>query len=392
MSDSQGNENVSRSDPKNHRLVFFAISLVILVSGFSLLPFSSGTDLQRFTFVKIADTQDGVYRSFNRAPIIDNNGRVIFRADLSNGGQGIFVGDGNTLEQIAGTTGDFQSFPRHPTMSRNGKVVFLSHLGDGSVAYFQGPSVVNDLLFSSEAFEELGHIAINNFGTMAFKAKPLEGNDWRRRIFIGGTHRPIEVPQSAHSQLGFPSINNKGIVAFSLGDEVWSSDGQTSQMISSSHDPFFLYSRPMINDAGTVVVQALLTNQEVGVEKRIVKLQDGSSETIVSTRGPFKEFYSHHSINNEGVIVFSAMLDWEEEGIFIGPNLERDTIISRDDQLFGKPIAKGGGPIISNQSINDAGQVTFFAQLEDGTEGIYRADPTQPLMAYPLVVEQTSTN
>jgi len=391
VADIQEIDKTQGTHHMNPRLLLFAVSLGVLVSGFYLLPFSSGTDLQRFTFVKIADTQDGVYRSFNRAPIIDDQGRVIFRADLSNGEQGIFVGDGNMLEQIASTTGDFKNFPRHPTMSRNGKIAFLTHLDDGNVAYFQGPSLANDLLFSDSTYEELGDIAINNFGTMAFKAKPPEGNDWRRRIFMGGTHRPLEVPESAHSQLGLPSINNNGIVAFSVGDEVWTSDGHTSQMISNSDDPYFLYSRPIINDAGVVVVQALLTDQEIGVEKRIVKLEGGNSETIVSTHGPFKEFFSHHSMNNDGVIVFSALLDWEEEGLFIGPNLQRDTIIARGDRLFGELIAKGGGPIISNQSINDAGQVTFFAQLENGTEGIFRADPTQPLVAYPMVVDQDPT-
>ena len=109
--------------------------------------------------------------------------------------------------------------------------------------------------------------AINNDGTMAFKAKPSQATDWRRRIFLGGANRSIEVPQSAHSQLGLPSINNNGIVAFSLSDEVWTSDGRTSQMISKKDDPFFLYSRPIINDAGAVVVQAVLTDQEDRVEK-----------------------------------------------------------------------------------------------------------------------------
>ena len=381
MAENREDRQSQSSHLKNYRLYILAVSLVLLISGAYLLPFSSGTGLQRFTFVKIADTHDGVYRSFNRAPIIDNQGRVIFRADISNGEQGIFVGDGGTLEQIAVTTGDFKKFPRHPTMSRNGKIAFLSHLDDGSAAYFQGPSLENDLLFSGARFEELGDIAINNVGTVVFKAKPSQATDWRRRIFLWGANRPIEVPQSAHSQLGLPSINNNGIVAFSLGDEVWTSDGRTSQMISKKDDPFFLYSRPIINDAGAVVVQAVLTDQENGVEKRIVKLQSGKSETIASTHGPFKEFFSHHSMNNEGVIVFSAQLDWDEEGIFLGPNLQRDTVIARGDRLFGEMIAKGGGPTISNQSINDSGQVTFFAQLEDGTEGIYRADPIEPLVA-----------
>jgi len=388
VAENQEDRQSQSSHSKNSRLFILAVSLVLLISGSYLLPFSSGTDLQRFTFVKIADTHDGVYRSFNRAPIIDNQGRVIFRADLSNGEQGIFIGDGGTLEQIAVTTGDFKTFPRHPTMSRNGRIVFLSHLVDGSVAYFQGPNSTNDLLFPGAAYEELGDLVINNFGTMAFKAKPSQATDWRRRIFLGGANRPIEVPQSAHSQLGFPSINNNGVVAFSLGDEVWTSDGNTSQMISKKDDPYFLYSRPVINDTGAVVVQAMLTDQEHGVEKRIVKLYAGISETIVSTHGPFKEFFSHHSMNNEGVIVFSALLDWDEEGIFLGPNLQRDTIMARGDRLLGKMIAKGGGPIISNQSINDAGQVTFFAKMEDGTEGIYRADPIQPLVAYPMVLGQ----
>ena len=151
------------------------------------------------------------------------------------------------------------------------------------------------------------------------------------------------------------------------------SNGRTTTIIAETQDPMFLFYRPVINDKGLVIVQMASEGWAKRIEKRIVAIDGERMTTLVSTDGHFREFFSAHAVNNEGQIVFSAILDTGEEGLFTGPFPVTDKVIMRGDELFGARITDELG--ISNQSLNDAGQVAFFARHEDGTQGIYRADP-----------------
>jgi hypothetical protein len=99
---------------------------------------------------------------------------------------------------------------------------------------------------------------------------------------------------------------------------------------------------------------------------------------------------SSHAVNNHGHVVFSAVLDSGLSGLLVGPNPETDIVIKQGDQLFGTRIVEG--PVLSNRGFNDAGQIVFYARLEDGTEGIYRADPTTPPAAGVLTNPGTTSN
>ena len=339
-----------------------------------LLHLSSATgEAPAYTFTKIADTREGNYLAFSPTPSIDDTGRVLFFADLAGGGQGIFVGDGVSLNRIADTSGDFEEFGRSPTMSRNGNLAFFTTLDSGDMGYFRGPNPARDLIYDSHIFSNFGDIVVNNQGTVVFKAKKLKGFEKNRQIFLGNGGKPREIPQSAHSQAGFPSINNLGQVAFSVGDRVFVSNGRTTTIIAETQDPMFLFYRPVINDKGMVIVQTASEGWAKRIEKRIVAIDGERMTTLVSTDGHFREFFSAHAVNNEGQIVFSALLDTGEEGLFTGPFPVTDKVIMRGDELFGARITDELG--VSNQSLNDAGQVAFFARHEDGTQGIYRADP-----------------
>lgn len=355
---------------------WLVFGVLLLISGSQFLPLSSGSIVvPRYAFVKIADTSDGRFTHFNTCPSIDNQGRVIFRGDLRQGGMGIFIGDGKTLEQIAATSDFIKTFPGHPTLSGNGQAVFLAQLENGAETYFWGSMGEIKRLLDTDRFSELGGIVVNDQGLVAFKARSSQTRDWRRRIFLGGIHGPKEISHSAHSHLGLPSINNLGDSAFSLGDEVWVGNGKRSWMVAGKKDGYMLYSRPIINDGGTIVVQAATNNSHNGVEKLLLEIRKDKIETLASTYGAYGDFFSLHSLNKHGAVVFSARLDSGNMGLFTGRNPTQDAVIVEGDPLMGSPITQGGGPVLSNHSLNDYGQVAFFARLENGVEGIYRADP-----------------
>jgi hypothetical protein len=94
--------------------------------------------------------------------------------------------------------------------------------------------------------------------------------------------------------------------------------------------------------------------------------------TIADTSGPFSNFASTYSINAGGAVAFFATLDTGREGIFTGPDPVANKVIETGDPLFGDTVVILD---IFTEGLNDAGQVAFFFELEDGTRGMARADP-----------------
>ncbi len=348
-----------------------------------------------YQFTKIADTRSGVYRGFHLAPSIDAQGMVLFRANVVGGGQGIFQANGSITTQIAKTSEDFEAFRGSPAVSDNGQIVFYGTRSSGEFGYSRSNDITGEFLYSNKEFETLGDLVINNSGTLAFKGKRAKGRRERRQVFLGNGGRPVAIPDSKNNQVGMLSLNNHDQVAFSTGDKVYVSDGQTTTLLTDGDKQYFLFYRPVINDSGMVVVQTASEPQDGWVAKHLVAIVDGQIHLLASTQGSFQDLMSSHAVNNHGLVVFGAVLDSGLSGLLVGPNPKTDIVIKQGDQLFGSRIIEG--PVLSNRGFNDAGQIVFYARLEDGTEGIYRADPTSPptagILTYPeTVLTRTQSN
>jgi len=341
-----------------------------------------------YQFTKIVDTQGGVFRSFHLSPSIDEQGVVLFRANLVGGGQGIFQSNGSVTTQIATTTENFEAFRGSPAVSDDGKIVFLGSRSRKDFGYSRGTAITGDFLYSNKEFAELGDLAINNGGTLAFKGKKAKGRRQRKQVFLGDGGRTIAIPDSKNNQIGKLSLNNHGHVTFSTGDKVYVSDGKRTTLLTDGESKYFLFYRPVINDLGTVVVQTASEHQKGWIAKHLVGIIGGQVRVLASTQGPFHDFMSLHALNNHGHIVFNAVLKSGLAGLFTGPNPVRDIVIKQGDHLWGAKIVEG--PVFSNRGLNDAGQIVFYARLEDGTEGIYRADPNI-LPATGIIIKPGST-
>lgn len=327
-----------------------------------------------YQFTKIADTRTGVFRGFHLSTSIDEQGMVLFRANLIGGGQGIFKADGSITTQIANTSEEkFENFRGAPAVSDNGLIVFYGSRPGGKFGYSRATDVTGDFLYSNKDFADLGDLVINNGGTVAFKGTRAKGRKQRRQIFLGNGGRPVPIPDSQNNQVGMLSLNNHGQVAFSTGKKVYVSDGETTTLLTDGDKEYFLFYRPVINDHGMVVVQTASELAEGRIDKHLLAIVDGNVQVLASTQRSFQDLLSAHALNNHGNVVFSAVLDSGIIGLFVGPNPLTDVVIKQGDSLFGTRIVEG--PVFSNRGFNDAGQIVFYARLEDGTEGIYRADP-----------------
>jgi hypothetical protein len=71
-------------------------------------------------------------------------------------------------------------------------------------------------------------------------------------------------------------------------------------------------------------------------------------------------------------VAFAATLSAGGGGVFTGGDPAADKVIATGDELDGATVTEVH---LFRQGLNDNGQVAFFARLDDGTSGIFRADP-----------------
>ena len=122
-----------------------------------------------------------------------------------------------------------------------------------------------------------------------------------------------------------------------------------------------------MNDLGTLAITARTRDESYFT----IYTGDGGGLTPrVDTSGAFASFGTA-VINNADQIAFFASLDSGVSGIFLGPDSSSDKVIGFGDALDGSEVT---GLAFANSSLNDSGQVAFWASLADGRRGIFRAE------------------
>jgi hypothetical protein len=146
--------------------------------------------------------------------LINNEATVAFWAELSAGGDGIFVGSGGPVLTIADSSGPFRFFDSSPSINDSGSVAFLAALDAGGEGIFPGSDPVaarvigtGDLLSGSTV---TGLIffrgGLNDAGQVAFFAFLAED----RRVIVRAD--PVAIPApSALTLLGLGAI---GLIAY----------------------------------------------------------------------------------------------------------------------------------------------------------------------------------
>ncbi|HBE21390.1 MAG TPA: exosortase [Cyanobacteria bacterium UBA11149] len=398
---------------------FYQLSLVTAVGTiFSVLATGQA---QAYTFTKIADSSNfppiGICCSstvsFFKSAAINNQGTVVFGGDLprdfNNSGNinnpryGILVGNGDQLTAIADTYGEIGSnigsilggeesfLESSPDINDQGTVAFWAYLdtprsfpfGENGIFISSGGSIIslpNKFIFSMQP-------VINNQGTLVFWGHNSFslGNGFhssRNSIVTSKdgllTAIAIATPSSNDisspwSDLSNPTINDEDTVVFNgvlkngVSGIFISSDGLFTTIADSSGIFNNYFGEPAINDWGTVAFSASLDTGGYGIFTN----SGGDITTIFDNSSPFA-YPGGIAINNKGNLAFSASLDVGGYGIFTGSDPVADKVIATGDTLFGSKV-KGLG--FRREGFNDAGQIAFFAELEDGTQGIYRANP-----------------
>lgn len=340
-----------------------------------------------------------MFTGFGIHPAINDHGAVAFGARseaegaaivdyivVSRKGRFTTIADTTDPRRVPGGLGGGRS---RLSLNEHGEVAFEGVLDTNvGVGLFIGDGGLPRLLTQSAFAEFLANsAAINKHGIVAFSS--VTGTDVTGITFALKIVREGMVPLTILDNSGIfdsftvPSINDRGVIVVSaiLDDGTVGifnvDDAAVSMMAGGS--PFIRFTPfPSINRRGMTAFTALLASGVTGVF-----MHDGTRlRTIADTAGGYASFdvagarqSNGPSVNDSGDVAFTATLDDERRGIFVGGDPTADKVIATGDELFGSVV--GGLVFLGREAMNSSGQIVFWASLEDGTTGIYRADPVR---------------
>ncbi len=350
--------------------------------------------------------------------------------------QSVAAGPGYTYTVIADVTNCYNVGT--PAIGNSGEAAFIANCPTpvDSRVVRKGDGVTLTTVYLWNA--AVGHysipdsvVSINDLGFVAFGGGPTGGGSTGYAILFGnGGPLTVAADTSVQTQwkdVGRPSINNSQAVAFhavpagaSSYNTVVRADGGTFTTIAQPgisapgagiiHEAF----EPALNNAGQVEVfvnttpgipgifrgaGAALTKIVTGAGNSFSGINDsgrvafasgnivqsgagGKLTTIASPGAVFHSFSGVAAINNSNAVAFQAQTQAGPSGIFVGDGVLTQAVVQTGDLLPGLGTATFVG--IAEEAINDAGQVVFALQYDDGgvlKSAIVRADPILPQIA-----------
>jgi hypothetical protein len=298
---------------------------------------------------KIADTSDGfsIFGSFD----MNDSGTVVFKADLSAGGEGVFTGNGGAVATIASTAtpspmgGLFTDFGSHPSINDSGTVVIIGRAGDRR-GIFKFDGALSTVVDDAGPLHEFDYDSstINDAGIVGFRAAFDDRPNVQGVFASAGGGVTTIAEGKEYERLTASSLNNAGEVAF----HVYNGAGFINDGIYSS---------------------------------------DGGAVEVIAERMPNTgaAFGSRPSINAAGLVAFVSAHPDLGPGVFTGPSA--DKVIQNGDPLFGSTVFNlpGTGNVnMGSYSLNDAGQIAFTYYLANNRRGVALATPVPESSAFVL--------
>ena len=380
-------EKLGRWIPQVGRGLGISICLSLLAASEALASFS---------FTKIADTHSG-FTSVSSGAAINDSGTVAFFATPSAGTQGIYTSSRGAITKIVNKdhlsslfNNNMVVFGQTLNINNNGTVAFLASEGRGSAGAAtrlltsQGGSITTRAIATLSARgngDSFPGFDLNNQEELAYLTQSQGGpsiTNFSYTLAISKPNQPNVTVATAFFQALSPfsagslstirdfAINNRSQVTFnaqrgqpgSFSGAIYRGDGGPLTTLIDTDT-----SELDVNDSGDVV---LSNNNAI----RLFNNTSHTLTTIADSSGAFKTF-SSPAINNIGKVAFGADLAVSGKGIFVGPDPVVNKVIVTGDSLNGSTVTNLS---FSKKGLNNLGQIAFYAELADGTRGIFQAE------------------
>ncbi len=323
-----------------------------------------------------------------------NNSGILFSPGLNNSRMSVLAGAGYDF----GTAQVNSSGPTAIISVTNGSSI-------NTVAYSSTPFVLS-ALDPNKSIEDLSNQlgigsfvsepGINNGGTIAYVAgnsdgtsaiytkssngalatiASTSGNSQFSDFLFGGLD--VGRGEGPFAKYTVPDINDTGAVVFNAdlkggGKGIFVSDGRSLKTIvaETTSGPYSYFSVPTINNSGVVAFNAGFTTGK----EAIFKSSKGNLTTIAdnTSRSIFKDFKSDVALNQQGDVTFLADLKDGSTAIYTWSGTGLHKVIAVGDALDGSTVTS---ILISHKGLNDRGQIAFDAVLANGGQEVFRADP-----------------
>jgi hypothetical protein len=335
---------------------------LLLTTLAMVLIAASPAAAQEYAVVKVADSvQDGLDPFSFGCSSVNARGDVAFRAgrvalDGFNVADAIYrvnASDGR-LVTIVEDEKRFDFISRNPSMNDLGEVSFAANLDNGNEAIYRGNGrKLVQIASTAREFNFFGFdTAVNDAGVVAFKAELDEEFGFDEGLFSGSGKRITTHYLASTSQFdgtdSRPSINDPGAIAFEESVDFTSGifvTAGTGFTTIAAPDPDRFVGEPVLNDGGTAAFETSFFDEATQeFVTAIVTGNGGPLTTVVDTTGPFSSFgFRPPALNDGGEVAFLATLDdFTTTGIFVGPDAVEDRVIATGDTLDGStsPVSR----------------------------------------------------
>lgn len=339
-----------------------------------------------YEFTKIADSNEFEHL---RGGAINGVGTVAFVGSRADGSGGIFTGNGGALTPIVELSATLTSLST-PSLNDGGVVAFIAGFDGNTSGVFTGSGGgLQTIVAAGGAHGPYGEPSINESGVVAYAAAVTGFLNYGVFTSSGGAPTTVATSSGPLRYFSSPRINHAGAVAYFADLHMvnrvgfyYREVGQPQETIYEGRGVFNAGIAPGLNDLGTAALTYLIQPQGYG----IFTWNGGSPAlTITNTTNAFFQFDSSPDINSAGQIAFWAELDDDRLGIYAGGDPVLDKVIETGDALFGSTISD----VYPSPQINDHGDISFTYRLADGRVGIAVArvvpEPAGWAMAIPLV-------
>jgi Ca2+-binding RTX toxin-like protein len=337
-----------------------------------------------FSFIALALSSEG-FHGFQPFAAINNQGLVAFLSLAETGHtiSGLFKTDSQTITPVV-TQDDLATLVAEQATTN---FINFVDINDAGQVQF-GVTAVSSDFYAPTITQTLYSAVADRFTPVATDSydSALESRSWRGITWTGATPvyaysqlprlgpergvvtvgdsilQTIEMPQFLSGAL---TANVAGQVAFGVGSAdpdvaapgLYRSGYQTIPFVTLPNAPTSL------DMAGNGLI-GYATSTVVG----IVGL-DGQPQILADNRGLFDSF-STVAVTSDGTTVFQAIQDNGIEGLFFGKDPIGYKLIQVGDPFLGSTIESLG---FSEDGMNEAGMLAFYAKLSNGQSGIFRA-------------------
>ena len=349
---------------------------VLLLGGLCVcLPAAVSAQVP-YVFTRIADTVQNPGTGLGGVNCVAMNGYGVVVVKTGTGA--VMTGSGAAFSTVTPSSGTIC-----PSINDVGEIAYVRPgPGPGIASLVRNANGVETTLARTDTAPNLSpgsspHTAINDAGKVLYVSTSAAG--FGVTIVPG----PIKVYDPAVGPaLTFSSpatLNNSDVTVFaatnagttglyrgSLVPLLESGDAVSGGVILISS-----LQRPVVNASGRV---AFLGRLDVGGTTGVSGIYTTADGSSVSLVGSSPVAGGEVSLNDSGSVVYRRTTTaGAGSGVFLGrPGLIDQKIINIGDPIDGSTLVEA---FVFAESLNNNGQIAFWAHLADGRQGVYRADP-----------------